>query len=46
MAACAISPHRPQPFQSLLTAVTGSGLSGSGLGATVSEGQPESRMQV
>ena len=28
------------------TCVTGSGLSGLGLGAIVSEGQPESRMQV
>ena len=44
-AACATSPHRPQPTQSLLTWATGSVRSGSALGLTVSDGQPDRRMQ-
>ena len=37
--------HPPQPTQELMTFVIGSTRSGSGFGATVSEGQPERRMQ-
>ena len=44
-AACATSPHTPQPTQSLLTWAMGSGRSGSSLALMVSEGQPDSRMQ-
>ena len=44
-AACATSPHRPQPTQSLLTCATGSVRSGSSFGLRVSDGQPERRMQ-
>ena len=44
-AACATSPHNPQPTQSLLTWAMGSFRSGSSLGLMVREGQPESRMQ-
>src|SRR5215831_19403322 len=44
-AACATSPHSPQPTQPLLTCATGSTLSGSLEARTVSEGQPDRRMQ-
>ena len=39
-AACATSPHRPHPTQSLLTWAIGSVRSGSSLGLRVSEGHP------
>src|SRR5438045_9291558 len=45
IAAWATSPHSPQPTQSLFTCATGSTLSGSLAALTVSEGQPERRMQ-
>ena len=44
-AACATSPHSPQPTQSLLTWATGSVRSGSSLGLMVSDGHPDRRMQ-
>src|SRR5438093_6930512 len=43
-AACAFSPHSPQPTQPSITVATGSVRSGSGLSLMVSVGQPESRM--
>ena len=45
MAACATSPHSPQPTQLSITVATGSLRNGSGEGFTVSDGQPERRMQ-
>ena len=46
VAACAFSPHRPQPTQPSMTVATGSTFSGSGLSFTVSVGQPDRRMQA
>src|SRR6202045_3087660 len=45
LAACATSPHTPQPMQLSKTVATGSVRSKSGLGWIVSDGQPERRMQ-
>jgi hypothetical protein len=44
-AACATSPHNPQPTHSFCTCATGLRFSGSAGVFTVSVGQPDSRMQ-
>ena len=43
-AACATSPHSPQPTQLSMTLATGSFRSGSGLGAIVRDGHPDNRI--
>src|SRR5262249_50146575 len=44
-AGCGTCRQNPQPTQELITLVTGSRRNGSGLGASVSDGQPDRRMQ-